>query len=242
MQSSFNIGLSAQIALEKRLATVADNMSNANTTGFRTIKVKFSEVINSIKNDLNQKVSFVAKGNEYLSNKNGSIVNTGGDMDFALEGDAWFALETPSGMILTRDGRFKIRDDGTLISSSGKYPVLDNSGSSIQISKKDDYFDVGEDGEVSQNGKMAGVIGFYSVDLSKGFIRRENSGISPNIQPQPIFDNDNITLKRGYLEDSNANSMYEMSQLIHLTQQFNSITTLIDEGENSLLEAIKNMT
>lgn len=242
MQSSLNIGLSAQIALEKRLATVADNMSNANTTGFRTVKVKFSEVVNDIKNDLNQKVSFVAKGDEYLSNQNGSLVNTGDEMDFALEGDAWFALETPSGIILTRDGRFKIRDDGTLISSSGRYPVLDNIGSSIQISKKDDSFDVADDGEVSQKGKTVGIIGFYSADLSKGFIRRENSGISPNIPPQPIFDNADITIKRGYLEDSNANSMYEMGQLIHLTQKFDSITTLINDSENSLLEAIKNLS
>ncbi|MBY7649189.1 MAG: flagellar biosynthesis protein FlgF [Candidatus Liberibacter europaeus] len=242
MQSSLNIGLAAQMALEKRLSTVADNMSNADTTGFRTIKVKFSEVVHSIKNDLDQKVSFVAKGNEYLSEKNGSLINTGGELDFALEGDAWFALKTPLGVILTRDGRFKVGDDGILISSSGRYPILDSSGSEIQIPKKDEKFEVGDDGEISQKGKTVGVMGLYYADLSRGFVRRENSGISPNIPPIPISDYSNITLKRGYLESSNANSMYEMGQLIHLTQKFNSITTLIDDSENALLEAIKNIS
>ncbi|RPD37696.1 flagellar basal-body rod protein FlgF [Candidatus Liberibacter solanacearum] len=241
MQSSFNIGLSAQIALEQRLSTVADNISNSNTTGFRAIKVKFSEVINSIKNDIDQKISFVAEGNEYLSKQNGSLTNTGGELDFALEGDAWFSLQTPRGIILTRDGRFKIREDGSLISSSGRYPVLDMEGAPIQIPHKDEAFEVGEEGEISQKGKKIAAMGFYSADLSKGFVRRENSGIFPNIPPVPVLDPSDITVKRGYIEDSNANSMYEMGQMIHLTQKFNSITELIDDSDKSFLEAIKNL-
>ncbi|MBL0848622.1 MAG: flagellar basal-body rod protein FlgF [Candidatus Liberibacter ctenarytainae] len=242
MQSSLNIGLSAQVALEKRLATIANNMSNSDTTGFRTEKVKFSEVVNSINNDFNQQVSFVSKGDEYLSRQEGSIVNTGGSLDFSIQGDAWFSLDTPSGMILTRDGRFKVDNNGVLVSSTGRYPVLDIEGVPIQIPQKDEVFEVGDGGEVSQKGKMIGIMGLFLADVSKGFMRRENSGISPNISPIPLSDRSEITIQRGYLESSNANSMYELSQLIHLTQKFNSITSLIDNSENSLLEAIKNLT
>ncbi|AKK19985.1 flagellar basal-body rod protein FlgF [Candidatus Liberibacter africanus] len=239
MQTSFNVGLSAQLALEKRLSTVANNLSNANITGFRTTKVKFSEVISSIKNNIDQKVSFVSQGNEYLARQSGSVKSTGEKLDFALEGDAWFALESPGGIILTRDGRFKLTDEGMLVSASGKYPVLDMEGIPIQISQKDEEFEVGGEGKIVQKGKVIATMGLYSCDISEGFVRRENSGISPNISPTPITDFSEVSVKRGFLEDSNANSMYEMGQMIHLTQKFNSITTLIDEGERSMIEAIK---
>ncbi|XCD69338.1 flagellar basal-body rod protein FlgF [Candidatus Liberibacter asiaticus] len=241
MQTSFNIGLAAQLALEQRLSTVADNMPNTDTVGFRTIKVKFSEVVGAIKNDIDQKISFVASGKEYLSKEVGSFISTGTELDFALEGDAWFALESPRGIILTRDGRFKVTDDGSLVSASGKYPVLDMASVPIQIPQKDEIFNVGEKGEISQKGKVIATMGLYSVDMSQGFVRRENSGISPNIPPTPLEDLSGVTVKRGFLEDSNANSMYEMGQMIHLTQKFNSITTLIDENEKSMLEAIRNI-
>ncbi|MEG8098963.1 flagellar basal-body rod protein FlgF [Candidatus Liberibacter brunswickensis] len=239
MQTSFNIGLSAQLALEKRLSTVASNISNTDTKGFRTTKVKFSEVISAIKNNIDQKISFVSQGSEYISKQYGSLNSTGEKLDFAIEGDAWFALESPSGIILTRDGRFKITDSGLLVSASGKYPILDMESIPIQIPKKDEEFEVGDTGDISQKGKVIANIGLYSCDISKGFVRRENSGISPNVSPMPITDFSEVKVKRGFLEDSNANAMYEMGQMIHLTQKFNSITTLIDDSEKSMIEAIK---
>ncbi|MBA5723619.1 flagellar basal-body rod protein FlgF [Candidatus Liberibacter sp.] len=241
MQSALNVALSAQVALEKRLTTVADNIANANNTGFRTIKVKFSEMLDSIKNDLGQNVSFVAKGDEYLSKQAGSFTQTENVLDFALEGEAWFALESPQGIILTRDGRFKIAENGELVSSSTGYPLLDVGGMPIQLHQKDEVLEVSNKGDVFQKSKRVGMIGLYSADLSKGFTRRENSSISPKIQPEPLLDRNDIMIKRGYLENSNTNSMFEMMQLFHLTRKFESVNTLIEDSERSLLEAVKNL-
>ena len=59
MQGGINVSLSSQIALERRLTTIADNMANLNTVGFRGTEVKFDEVLSSTENKLNAKVAFV---------------------------------------------------------------------------------------------------------------------------------------------------------------------------------------
>ncbi len=93
MQSGLYVSLSSQMALEKRLNTIADNMANVNTTGFRATEVKFDEMVANTKNKLNTKVAFVSQGNDYLNEGNGELQHTGNMLDFAIKGDAWFSLE-----------------------------------------------------------------------------------------------------------------------------------------------------
>ncbi len=132
MQSGLYVSLSSQMALEKRLTTIADNMANVNTTGFRATEVKFNEMLSDTKNKLNAKVAFVSQGNDYLSGDVGELQHTGNMLDFAVKGDAWFALDTPAGQVLTKDGRFTMKDTGELVSIRG-YPVLDAGGAPIQL-------------------------------------------------------------------------------------------------------------
>ena len=79
MQGSIYVSLSSQIALERRLSTLADNVANANTTGFRATEVKFNEVLASTGAT---DVSFVNEGQDYLSTANGGLKTTGSPLDF----------------------------------------------------------------------------------------------------------------------------------------------------------------
>ncbi len=127
MQSGLYVGISSQIALERRLKTIADNIANMNTVGFRATEVKFDEVLSKIRTDLNANVAFVSQGNDYLSTRTGALTQTGNPLDVAIKGDAWFSIDTPAGQVLTRDGRFTMRETGELVSNMG-YPVLDAGG------------------------------------------------------------------------------------------------------------------
>eukprot|EP01035_Chromulina_nebulosa_P043359 gene43359-58731_t len=46
------------MAIERRLTTIADNMANVNTVGFRATEVKFDEVLSKTRNDLNSSIAF----------------------------------------------------------------------------------------------------------------------------------------------------------------------------------------
>jgi len=94
MQNGLYVALSAEVALERRLETIADNIANMNTVGFRATGVSFeSEVIRAGETAM----TYVSPGANYLSRRVGALVKTDNSLDFAIQGDGWFGIQTPSG-------------------------------------------------------------------------------------------------------------------------------------------------
>lgn len=240
MQSGLYVSLSSQIALERRLTTIADNMANLNTVGFRSTEVKFDEILSKTQNDMNASIAFVSQGNDYLSTRSGEMQSTNNSLDFAIKGDAYFAIDTPVGQVLTRDGRFTIKETGELVSTRG-YPVLDAGGAPIQLNRAGGPPEVGADGKILQDGRQVATLGLFTADVTRGFLRYENSGITTVDEPQPVVDNPEISVMQGYVENSNVNGIGEMTQLIQVNRAFESISSLIRDSEQSLADAIKTL-
>ncbi|MCA1489366.1 flagellar basal-body rod protein FlgF [Sinorhizobium alkalisoli] len=237
MQTGLYVALSSQMALEKRLNTLADNIANSNTVGFRATEVKFNQVLGDTKPT---KVSYVSEGDEYLSTTSGSLARTGATLDFAARGDAWFSIETPAGPALTRDGRFTLTEAGELVTIKG-YPVLDAGGAPIQVNGAAGDIKVGADGVIHQNDTQVASLGLYQADFSGGFMRYDNSAVMPAIQPEPVVDRFDVGVMQGFLEESNVNAIQEMTQLIMVTRAFDNMTALMRDSEGSLDEAIKTL-
>ena len=128
MQTGLYVSLSSQLALDRRLTTLADNVANSTTVGFRATEVKFNQVVSDQKT---ADVAFVSQGNEFLSTRTGGMTETGGTLDFAIKGDAWFQVETPSGPTLTRDGRFTVTDAGELVTLNGAPALFLRDGDAL---------------------------------------------------------------------------------------------------------------
>ncbi|MCA1369421.1 flagellar basal-body rod protein FlgF [Bradyrhizobium sp. BRP14] len=237
MQTGLYVALSSQMALEKRLNTLADNVANSNTVGFRGTEVKFNQVLGDTKPT---KVSYVSEGEEFLNTNNGALARTGSALDFAVRGEAWFSIDTPGGPALTRDGRFMLTETGELVTVKG-YPVLDAGGAPIQLNGGAGEITVGADGAIHQNGVQVALLGLYEADFSKGFMRYDNSAVMPAAQPEPVVGRFGVGVMQGFLEESNVNAIQEMSQLIMITRAFDNITALMRDSEGSLDEAIKTL-
>ena len=237
MQGSLYVALSSQIALERRLTTLADNVANANTSGFRATEVKFNEILaNTGVSD----VSFVGEGQDFLKTSNGGLQATGSQLDFALRGDAWFMIETPTGQMLTRDGRFTITDTGQLVNING-YPVLDPGEAPIQLDPSGEPPKAGRDGGLSQGGVRLGAIGLFQADLSQGFQRKASLGIVPAVRPEPLVDATGAGLVQGYVEESNVNPVSEMSHLIMVSRAFENVSAMMNSTEDVFKEAIRTL-
>lgn len=237
MQGSLYVSLSSQIALERRLTTLADNVANANTTGFRATEVKFNEVM---ANTGSTDVSFVDQGQDYLTTANGGLKTTGSAFDFAIRGDAWFMIETPTGKMLTRDGRFTLTDQGQLVNING-HPVLDPGEAPIQLDPEAEAPKAGRDGGLTQEGFRRGAIGMFQADLSQGFTRKASLGIVPVVQPEPMVDVANAGLVQGYIENSNVNAVAEMSRLIMISRAFENAASMTKATEETFKEAIRTL-
>lgn len=237
MDSALYVALSSQIALEKRLTTLADNVANANTVGFRATEVKFEPLVDRRRPE---DVDFVSAGEDYLSTRNGGLTPTGNMLDFAVHGEAWFAIETPAGQALTRDGRFTLTPAGELVTLNG-YPVLDPGGAPIQLNPLAGAPEAGRDGSLIQDGNQVAALGLFAFDPQNGYRRFENSAILPEGEPEPIVNRLDIGVAQGFVENSNVNPVAEMTQLIMVSRQFESVTALIRDGETALEEAIRTL-
>ena len=237
MQDSLYVSLSAQIALQRRLDTIADNVANASTVGFRATGIRFQDVVSGTGQ---KSVSFASSGNTYLSAANGALTQTNNPFDFAIQGDAWFALETPGGTIMTRDGRFSMNENGELMSVEG-YPVLDAGGAPIQLDPRGGPPVAGADGSLRQNDNLAGAIGLYRFDPGENFVRYGNSGIVPTRAPEPVTDRIDVGVAQGFVEESNVNPVLEMTRLIQVQRAFEDVAALVRKTGSSTEEAIKTL-
>ena len=237
MRDSLYVALSSQIALERRLDTIADNVANASTIGFRATGVKFEDVVSGTGS---KSVSFASSGKTYLSGAHGALTETGNPFDFAIQGDAWFAIDTPVGTVMTRDGRFSMNENGELMSIEG-HPVLDAGGAPIQLDPRNGPPKAGADGSLRQNDQLVGSIGVYTFDPGENFVRYGNSGIIPARTPEPVTDRSDTGIAQGFLEESNVNPVLEITRLIMVQRAFENTAALMRQTDSSTDEAIKTL-
>ncbi|MBL8578408.1 MAG: flagellar basal-body rod protein FlgF [Mesorhizobium sp.] len=237
MQTGLYVALSSQVALEKRLNTIADNVANTSTIGFRATGVKFEDVVSGLGD---KELAFVSTGDTYLSTAAGPLRETGNPFDFAIRGDAWFGIETPAGTVMTRDGRFTMTENGELVSIEG-YAVLDAGGAPIQLDPRNGPPRAGADGSLRQGDNLVGALGLFNFDPGPNFTRFGNSGIVPQGEPDPVVDRIDAGVAQGFLEESNVNPMMEITRLIMVQRAFENGAALLRSTESSYGEAIKTL-
>jgi len=237
MQSGLYVALSSQISLEKRMNTIADNLANMNTVGFRATQMKFDDVMTKVEG---AKVDYVSTGEEYLSTENGAMVQTKNPLDFAIRGDAWFSVSSPKGNALTKDGRFSMLDTGDIVTLEG-YPVLDASGAPIQLNAAAGPPTASKDGILYQNGAPVAKIGLFTADIGANFTRAGNTAIIPTSTPEPVANRSDIGVVQGFIEEANVNPILQMTQMITVSRTFDYVSQLMRGSESSLGDAIKTL-
>ena len=95
MQNGLYVALSAQVALERRLETIADNVANMNTVGYRATGVSFENGNGQGRRRRGSAMSRPARTSS--RGALGGLVKTDNPLDFAVQGDGWFGIQTPQG-------------------------------------------------------------------------------------------------------------------------------------------------
>ena len=235
MQPGLYVALSSQVALERRLTTIADNVANAGTVGFRATGVKFEDLVSGMGKG---SMSFVSTGETYLSTASGGMKETGNPLDMAIKGEAWFGIQTPQCLIMTRDGRFTIQPNGQLVSIEG-HPVVDAGGAEIILDPQAGPPVVSADGIIRQGGNLVGGIGLFEFTPGADFVRYGNSGVVPPTEPQPVVDRIDVGVMQGFVENSNVDPVLEMTRLIQVQRAFENMAALTRSSESKLDEAVK---
>lgn len=242
METPIYIALSRQMALRTQLDVVANNIANANTAGFKAEMMLMSEV--ALPAEKGTELSYVQDFATARDFSPGALRATGNDLDLAIQGDGFFAVQTPDGVRYTRVGRFQLNGDGTLVTSHG-YPVL-AGGSSISIDPDDGRLNVAADGTIStdraREGQLLQVLGKLDVvDFPK------RAALVP--APDNLFDAGTQApatatgkVAQGMLEDSNVRPIVEMTNLIEVTRNYQTMQRFLDNEHERQRRAINSIT
>jgi flagellar basal-body rod protein FlgF len=237
MEVSSYVALSGQLTLEQRMATLAGNIANANTPGFKAGTVNFKTLMTNVGAGGS---AFAAISENALNMSTGGMTHTSNPLDLATSGGAVFAFQSPQGTYYSNDGRLTIAPDGQLQNLQG-HSLLDASNSPLSLNPSAGEASIGRDGSIAQNGKVVGQVGLFMLNLSEGFNRFGSSGIVPKAQAEPVSDFTSYGVLQGYIEGSNVNSVTEMVNLIEVSRAFEAASTFADkamEAERNAIEAL----
>src|SRR5690606_10835339 len=108
------VGLSRQVALRRELDVVANNLANLGTSGFKSQEVVFREYLmpvasaESVPRRADQRLSYVEDKATWRDFSTGPIQLGGNQLDVAIDGEAFFAVQAPNGVRYTRNGQFQL--------------------------------------------------------------------------------------------------------------------------------------
>lgn len=229
--------LTRQLGLMREMQTLANNIANESTTGFRSEEVMFSEHIKAL-GPGTASLSMATASVRGTVMSQGTLSQTGGTFDLAIEGDGFFLVETPNGQRLTRAGAFGPNENGDLVTADG-YPVLDAGGAPVFVPQGVGKIGIGADGTISAGGQPIGQIGLVIPTDPNQMIRE--SGVMFDAQGGFDAAPDGRMLQ-GFLEDSNVNPILQISRMIEVQRAYELGQSFLDKEDERIrgvIEAIR---
>ena len=227
------VTLSRQSGLINEMRLVANNIANANTTGYRAQGLVFSEFVRDMPGNPSLSMSRAEVRNTSL--QQGVLTETGGQFDFAIEGDGFFMIETPAGNRLTRAGAFSSSADGDLVNMDG-HRVLDSNGAPVFIPPDAASIDVGSDGTLSVDGQLLGQIGVYQVADTKTLVREGSTQFRADGDIDPV---ENPVVIHRFLEGSNVNAIAQVTRLIEIQRAYELGQSFLETEDDRVRGALK---
>lgn len=234
-QSDIYVTLSAQMALQRRLDSIANNVANASTAGFRAEEISFEELLSD---KGSQPVSFVSRGATHIVTSGGELTPTSNPLDVAVNGNSWLAIQSANGTTYTRDGRMRMTSEGALTTMTGQ-PFLDAGGAPVQIDPTAGPPTIGRDGSIMQGKNKLGALGLFRMAPDAKLERADGASITPDRPPVPELDFVKNGVVQGFVEKSNVNLVLEMTHLIGVQRAFEAVSNAMRDSDLSMQDTLK---
>jgi flagellar basal body rod protein FlgG len=217
MAGGIYVALSGMRTRSEQLDRLAADIANAATAGYKAERSGAAAVNRPFAAILDSAVDTAPLPGR-IDFRPGVIAGTGRDLDVALDGRGFFAVETPAGPRYTRNGHFEKKADGTLVTGDGmtvlgeKGPIKLGGGPVAVLS----------DGTVTAGGVAAGKLQVVDFDDYQGLGREEggrfraSAGMTPKAVVQGL-------VRGGALEQANVSVVERMASLSEVSRGFEAL-------------------
>jgi len=227
-----------------QMDVIANNLANINTTGFKRDELFWNELEKQIKvrqfNKFEAAAHIPATG-DAIDFSQGSLKSTGSPFDVAISGDGLFSVQTPRGEAYTRDGRFTLNADDILVTQDG-LPVV-GEGGPIEIdlqTKTPSQVVINDQGEIMLDGVIIDKLKVVTIDDARAF-RKIGGNLYGRVGPRQATPAETVSLRQGFLEDSNVEAMQEMVRMIEIFHYYQTGQKMIREQDRLLSRAVNDI-
>jgi len=206
--------------LQREFGTIAHNLANVSTAGYKRRCNTFSKSL------IAQGAGTQAESGEAIDLKSvfdftqGGMRETGRSLDFALVGKGFFVIETPNGPLYTRNGMFRVDQDGQIVDTAGRIVAGESGAITIPPNVSPLEIGVSSDGGISGGGVAIGK--FRLVDFGEDEKELLPAGINCFQSPADIKPESpkNLIVKQGFQENSNVQLVEELVDMIMVSRLY----------------------
>lgn len=236
MENTSYVGLSYQMALQKKMDLVSNNIANVDTSGYKSSHISFLEHISKPRND--KPLSMVLDYGNYKNYEQGAFQDTGNPLDVALEGPGFFAIQTAEGEMYSRNGTFSINALGQIVTSNGNI-VLDAANKPIVVPQEAQDLTITRDGMVVSS---VGELGrFKIVDFANPQQLRP-VGNTLYESTQPGRPDPTTRVNQFMVERSNVNPITEMTDMIEVLRKYQSVARMLQNDHDLQRNMIQQLS
>lgn len=228
--------ITRQAGLLREMQTIANNIANVSTDGFRSEGLVFSEYVNEAGPGA-VSVSMAQANVRNVDLEQGPLVPTGGTFDFAIEGDGFFLLATSQGDMLTRAGSFTPSSEGELVASDGAR-LLDGGGAPVFVPPDARSISLSADGTLSADGIPLSQIGLFEPIDPNDLSRRGNARFLAESGVNPV---ENSVILQGFIEQSNVNAVEEIARMIEVQHAYELGQKFLDQENERIRNVIQTL-
>ncbi len=229
MSDGIYAALSGAVAQERALDVVANNVANVGTDGFRGDRLAFRESLSrATGGPTPTSLRYVEVGLSRIDDTEGPMRATGNPLDLAIGGDAFFVVDTPNGMRLTRDGSFAV-DTAGVLRTHGGHAVMQGPGpqpSPIVLTDRRTPITVSPEGVLSQGDQLVAQLRFERFAAQED-ARHEGLSLLVPQQGTQTLPATGATVMQGYLEGANVSAVGGMNELITTNRSFEAFQRVI---------------
>ena len=221
MSDGIYVSMAGASARSAQLDSIADNLANAQTPGFKGASPVFSTVLA----EANGAYAYAQESGSGTDLRPGPVSNTGNPMDVLPDNGAFLAVQSQSGATaFTRDGRLSIDADGTLRTAG--LAVLSQSGEPIQV-PHDAAIQLTNTGQVMADGREIDRIALFQIDgnaqwLGPSVIAPAADGTGSATQ---LADG---RMQVGAIEESNHSALNSAVEMVSAQRSFDSAMQAIE--------------
>jgi flagellar basal-body rod protein FlgF len=241
MENAILITLSRQIALQRKMDITANNMANMNTAGYKADGLKFEEYLAHVARERSfegndQRVSMVRDPQIVRNLAQGQLRQTGRELDIAISGEGWLAIQTPQGERYTRNGQLHLDASGRLVTNEG-HPVMGESGEIVFEPGESDIV-IGRDGSIATSAGAKDRLRLVAFERPQELRKQGSSLYKADETPREAGK---AVIIQGAYEGSNVQPMKEMTDMIETVRAYGSISRMLEATDESRGKAIASL-